>query len=476
MRALAWIVGIVSLPVIVLVLWNRIDRAPTVLAQSYASYSRPQVADADNAWMAFAGLGAAPDEEPLALARRRVDALNARIAQRPATAADEAERALFEDRLPLVRPDASRDGSDDYCPSREPDCLAWARTHGAMLRRLRDANALRLQRYGKLLSLPGWQVRYPPDADVPYVDTSVGVLYVNLVALGLANTTPGAAQADHGFELERLAQHVAFWRRVRSEPQDVVTILRSGRMIENAYWILAAWLDRAGVEEISTHADTIDRILQPPSKPVDWNLEMAEEYRQFDRKLLLGLPGPAHVLGRCISGTVEGGCVKMLLINLAFARQATLNIYAVQHKEMQRILEAPPLDLENVKLAARKVIEATWPRFDGVGIVLSQLSYNYAGRTLAAVAMPAFDWGEREHDREALRRMVRIKYAARLARIDVKDMPDFVRKLGEPLHNPLSGRPFDWDPVLQTLHFAPRAVKDWKRARVDIGYRPPPTA
>jgi hypothetical protein len=475
LRFFAWLILILSLPIIAFVVWNCIDEAPTKLALHYASPTPIRVADADNAWLAMAGLGAAPESEPAALGRRRVDAFHVRFEKHPMPPADESEDALFKDSVPAVNPDAAVDGAGSLCPARDLDCLNWAGNHAVMLERLREANALRLQRFEDLMKLPGWQALYPDTIDGPLIDLSIVRLHLNLIALELVSSESKSDEAQDRKSLGRLASEVEFWQRVRSEPQDLITVAASGNYLEDAYWIASAWIDHASTEELATHAATIQRILVGSQAPIDWEVSVRNQFQRTDRALSDAFPGFIGVTRQCLSGTTASGCFSTLAITAAYAPQATRNLLAIYADLMQKVLEAPPPKLKQVSADAGKIINETFPQFDDIGRLLGQMCYNFTGRIMANISIPAYDYGRREYDREALRRLVQIKLAARLEGIDPAAMSDFLSGLDEGLDNPLNGQAFDWDPVLQTLYFSPSADKHWKRTRVDVGYRLPRT-
>jgi hypothetical protein len=224
-RRLLKVLGILMLipllPALAFLVWNAIDESPSPAALRYAAaVDQPVVADADNAWLVMAGLGAPPGDDPVALARRRVAAYAARAALRPTPAADSAEQALFVDPVPAILPDAARDGIDAFCAARNQDCVQWARTHRSALLRLQRSNALRLRRFEALLQLPAWQVLYPAEINVDHPDMSVMDLHANLIAVELAEQGEPSRRSNAPAALANLASSVEFWQRVRQPPQD----------------------------------------------------------------------------------------------------------------------------------------------------------------------------------------------------------------------------------------------------------------
>ncbi len=470
LRAAFILFAVLASPVIVFLVWNAIDESPTPAALRFAVSHAQPVADADNAWMLLAGLGAAADDDPVALARRRVDVYVARASQVTTGNPDATERALFVDALPAVNPDQDTDGVAELCAARDQDCLQWANEHRQLLLRLREANATRLQRFEQVLRLPEWQVLDPPEGESIYADTRVMQLHANLIALELADSVASSPRQTDAPPLQRLAQSVEFWLRVRSQPQDIWTILISGNQIEQAYLIANAWLDHASAKQMAAQAEHLQRLLAAPASALDWSQAMHLDFRIFASAMEESLPGVPGTLWQCLSGTVKGGCLTMLGTNLAYAPQATLNVHALHREQMQRVLEASPAEMEAVTRDAGTLITASFPQFEDMGALLSQLSHNFAGRILACIAIPAYDWGKREHDREALRRLLLIKLKARQTGVDALAMAAHIEEQGDSMRNPLTGQPFEWNADQRVLHFTPLATERWTQPRVELRY------
>jgi hypothetical protein len=142
----------------------------------------------------------------------------------------------------------------------------------------------------------------------------------------------------------------------------------------------------------------------------------------------------------------------------------------MHREQMQRVLEASPAQSEAVGAEAGVLIDASLPQLGDMDALWRQLHHNYAGRVLAAVAIPKYDWGRREHDREALRRLLSIKCDARRRGIARDDMPAFLLAQTEGLHDPMTGLPFEYDREQRELYFVPLADQRWPRERVAVKY------
>ena len=214
-KVLTWLfVILICLPIAVFALRNPIDEAPNANATRYLKVPAQRTPDAENAWLLLAGLDAAGDIDPISYGRQRVDAYRARAAQSPMPKPDAAEIALFKESLPAVGLDAALDGVTEFCVREDGNCLQWAQQHGAALKRLQLANAVRLARTQELMQLPGWQNLYPNTLDRLYPNSGTFALQRLLSALPLAQSeaNPGAASEA----LAQLGKTVAFWRRVRT--------------------------------------------------------------------------------------------------------------------------------------------------------------------------------------------------------------------------------------------------------------------
>jgi len=472
LRAFIWIFLILLTPVVSFVAYNRFDEAPSELALKFENMPMRPVSDADNAWLAMVGLGAADDVDPIAWGRQKVDAFNATPMQSVANSSEPAiESSQPEDAHVTIWPDPKPPIDDRHCPKRDVDCLQWALDRATRLRGFQQANAVLLTRLDALMQLPEWQARYQQRVDTPMLDWGILAAQLDLLALDLAEAQASASEVDVDASLQKLAGSVEFWQRVRAQPQDLFTVLFSGALIERAYWIANAWLDRAGQEQITRHGLLLDRVLKPASGPVQWQRAVADQYLLFRNGMADLDPGLGTVLWRCVTDSASEGCLESLTTSASFAPQATFNLQAINCEQILRVLEASPRDHEEVAADAGRIMQEMFPNFEDIGALLSQMSYNYTGRILAAISIPAFDWSKREHDREALRRMIVLKRMALESGVPAESLVSVISLQDSTLGNPLTGNPFDWDATSRVLYFEPSAKQDWKRERVEIAYR-----
>ena len=470
-RILLWLaallVAVLGIPLGAFLLWNAIDEAPSRTALRYATPPPDEVADAENAWLLMAGLGAPEEADPIAWARGRVEVWNASVSHASAQTGGAQPAVLAQDAVPAVKPELTVHGFGSHCPQRAVDCVAWAREHRRELEQLGDANRLRLQRYLHAQSLPRWRDLYMPTLESPFIDVSVSSLHLDLIGLRLAEAGDSTQRAA---ALEMLAGEVAFWRRVRAQPQNLFGLLLAARRIEDVHWLLGAWFDHVDASVLAEQSTLIERILAEPGEQPDWGAALDYKFHWFDGIGRENMHSLGSVLWRCAAGPpIEEGCLYTLAVNATYAHQATLNLHALNFAQIERVLNAAPEELAQVEAAAGADIDSRMPLPQETSKLLGQALYNFSGRVFAALALPAFDWGRREHDREALRRMVQIKHQLRTAQVTQQDAEAFVGALQEKrpdLRNPIDGSRFGFDPQLSVLGFSPLAAKYWKRNSV----------
>ncbi|MBK8286782.1 MAG: hypothetical protein IPK97_19030 [Ahniella sp.] len=157
-------------------------------------------------------------------------------------------------------------------------------------------------------------------------------------------------------------------------------------------------------------------------------------------------------------------------MNAAYAPQATLNLHARHYRIIEDLLEADPRRIEAAHQEVSPVFEETFVAFGDPGRLVGQLAHNFAGRILAQIAVPAFDWGRRLHDQEALRRMIVLKREAKEHQIAPEGMDAFLSQQPEDLRNPFTGEPFGWSAETYEIHFVPSAANYWKRETLIVVY------
>jgi hypothetical protein len=464
LKVFAVIAAVLLAPVLAWWVWNSIDEAPSAKAREYMEPLARGLPDGRNAWLFMVGLDAADGEDPMVLGRRRVDAYEARLVRNPVPKATAAETAFFD---PVVDITGLAKGQA-LCDGREADCVAWAGENRELLARLERDNALLLRRYAALLGMRELQeVATPSNIDpslLPTMPIRVDALYANLTARDVAvGRDPAAAAA-------RLAQATHFWRFAETQAATLLLKLTAIRAIERHQRVLGAIVDRATTAQLAAlqpHADVV--LAEPSPAQRDFRPMMRYEYQATLDTIRREMASTPVMVTRCFDKEHEN-CLKKLVMGQGYAPQATANRLAELYADSELFHNVSARDYRSVEASVGAAISRKAP-LDGDEGPLGMFGYNPVGKILAFIAIPAYSWVPRNHDCEALRRMLVLKLQARRQRIGADRMDAFLAAQPEALRNPYTGEPFAWDATRQEIGFAPVAVKYWKVERLGVPYR-----
>lgn len=464
-RLLRWLLLVLLAPPLLWLAWNWNDEAPNAAALELSQPLAHDVADADNAFLLLVGIGAAEGEDPMAFGRRRVDAFNADgvAATRPASSADA---------VPPQWPQLPQDSTPELCPWRIVDCLDWTQTHADTLQRLRQANALRQRRVATLLTLPQWDNVYRMAVDTPYPETRDLALYYDLTALDAGTALASGDAAALAAATQRMADTVRFFRRVQGRSQDLISLMISVAAISRQHRLLEAMLDRLDQKQIAALQPLIDVIVAAPATAMDWNETLRREYQvvaQVTDEETLNL---ATDYRRCREAGRDK-CLGRRIVGLGFKPQATRNRLAENYLGILHAMQQAPAQLKRAMAGAVDAARERNPDTESFGGLLRTLVYNPIGKVLAAVGMPTFNYAERVHDAEALRRSLVAKIQALQRGLAPADIPAFLATLPPQLANPWTGQPLDWDPRQREIGFVPMSTHS-QRQRLGARYQPRP--
>lgn len=468
LRIVAWVIGVPVLALLVWLIYNCIDEAPSADALRWSQSPVRDVADADNAWLYLYGIGAAEDEDPVSLGRRRVDLYEARLRGDPRAPADAAE-STASDPLPQVRIDAQRDGIAEHCPFRDGDCIAWAAQNRAALLRLAEANRVRLQRFETLLQLPQWHEAATVSLDMPIPPTDIAVLRLDLLALAASDAARSAEVAA------AIATQVAFWRRASEQGNWLVSKILGFVFVERCQRLLVNLYERSAPAQRASIEAALAATLAPPSAAASrLDILAQEHFQSTSRGLRDSVPGLWQSLRNCVRGApVNGSCASDLMLSTTFLPQATANVVARLDTAMADYQAATPEQENDAAQRYAELVERENPLADG-NAALRLFGYNASGKVLAFVAIPKANYRQRLNDYEALRRILVVKVAALQRGLRAPDMPEFLATQPPALRNPYTHRAFDWDAANNTILYTAATADSFKRAQIAIGYAPVP--
>lgn len=301
LRFMFWVTLVLGLPYAIWAIYNCFDEVETAQARHWGAPYSNVVPDKANAWLYLLGIGAAENDDPIAMGRRRLDAFETRRRMDPVPPAGVAEQA---GPLPHIGPDRAVDGVNHLCDVRKTDCVAWTAQHAVMLDRLATANRVRLLRYETMLSMPHWDEKATPDTVSLDADFKIAFLHLDLLASGWRGGE------DPQQVVAALAKTVSFWRRVAEQSHELLSKILAARLIEHGQRILGSIVERLSVAQLRSMQGDLDAILAPQTAmQADLEMVAKEEYLRFaagtERDLRVG-DHPARMRGGKREG--QGGC------------------------------------------------------------------------------------------------------------------------------------------------------------------------
>lgn len=436
-RVLFWLLVVLALPPLAWLVWNRIDEAPNADALRWGAPVQRVVADADNAWLYFLGIGAAADDDPIAFGRRRVDAY---LAQAKADPDATPAAPPVSEPLPYVATVAGSDGPVTLCSLRDADCIAWAAQHRAVLDQLAAANAVQLRRYAAALDMTQWQEAPLVSMDYPITTMTVATLELNLLALAAGDSEKRPAL------VAEIARRGVLWRRVAEQSEWLISKILAFAFAANGQRIAVEIYARATPAQRAQMDADIDALLAAPGA-AETSLEVlaSEHFRTTSTGLQREMPGLWRSLRNCMRGTPKNGsCSKDLAFSATFLPQATTNIVARLDTAMNNYVAAMPADEAAAAQRYAELVERENPMRD-TRSMLAMFARNGSGKVLAFIAIPKAHWRKRLNDYEMLRRALLIRVESIRMNVAAADMAAFLAAQPPDRRHPYPDKAFRWD-------------------------------
>lgn len=455
-RHLRLVLVAVLLGVIALVLYYRIDEAPSPDALRWQAMPLREVADTDNAWLYLIGMGAAQTDDPITAGRARVATYLAPPVGMPMPADAQVEA------LPPVDPARERDGFAAVCRAALGGCIRWAAQHRTALRRLVEANAVRLARLDRAAALPQWQEPPLRNLDFPMIAPTT----IRLHAAGLAlRAADGEDPVGIGREL---ARHAALWRRAGTQTHWLVDKLLAVVFLADYRRLLVEVYAQATPTQRAALDGDIDATLAIPG--AEENALDLLAYDILESTLAIArreLPGIAAAIRQCMRPAPAAAatdpdaerprsCTATLLANATFLPQATTNRVARHASAYAHFMAAMPAD----ETAAEQYYEAQRPFLLPAPVERWLPERNAGGLWFLREAQqrwPERNYRRRLNDHELLRRLLVIRVAALRAGIADSGMAAFLAQQPTTLQHPYPDKAIAWDAVRSML-VAPTAV------------------
>lgn len=435
-RAIGWtLVGLVLLVVGlygVLVMVNWRDEAPSADAQRLTQVidSRPNVPDAENAFVFVLGLAATPDQGPVALGTMRREFLEDfepgtsgpvdAIVPLPGNEVD--YKAL---RSPTIVAFVTA------CREREPACLQSLQRDAAEIDRWLASEAWLLDRYQQLLQRRRWVETFPTDPQGPtpiYGDALEG----QVLLLSTAFRHAQAGEGDAAREL--LARDLAFWRMVLRSSDLLIA-----KMIATAAITRHFWMGNLVLREL--HATG-----HPIAPPASWR----EPISAAERSMLRTLAGEwRYATSRLGDWFPRRAAIdhprQWRLMQPLLKVQATTNVYA---SHMLQVSERVAVDYRSLP----ELVHSPWQTEAEKQIFEPRLYNPVAPLTLLGGMTTNFThYAVRVSDLEGVRRSALLATELRAVPADATTVEARVKSAS--LRDPYTGLPFAWDGTSRSILF-----------------------
>ncbi len=380
----------------------------------------PELRPQDNGYVYVMGFGAGRDQDPLALGTQRI-AWTFRAG--PGEHADFPTKDY--DREAGRTPAMTELG--DACQTVDGACLTALEKDSATIDEWLAADAWILDRYKKLLAVPGWRETAALDHGLPF--PSYG-LVLDGQRLLLLQAWTDAGRGDTAAVKDLLERDGVFWRRTMATSDTLLAkMIAVGAITRHFEW-----------------GNLIMRRLPQDKAPSGVPEHWRTPFTQLERSILRPSAGEfiivaANVRSLPPKGVSEIGSARDVVTALTmplFQPGDYENRYATLVTSVADTLDVPIQSYPAAVKQARAIVEKT------VAGAFDQPLYNWPGNKLIELGTPDFiGFAVRIADLEGVRRLALLATELRAAKAEPTDM---LTRLGAtPLHDPYSGKPFGWD-------------------------------
>lgn len=436
-RGAAWVagglllVGVGLYVALLVVNWRDEPKSQDVLRFEALAGSRPAVADQDNAYVDALGIGAPPDQDPIALGLQRKAWL-----QRASLAASGAGAVILPGRDVDYRGARSTGVSAlaEACSQAGLACVNALQDTPAQLDEWLAAEGWLRDRYRQMLGRRHWLEVIPEDSQsqLPtYQHTLEGQ------KLHLLDTWRHASAGDAALVRAQLEQDLVFWRTVLASSDMLITKMIAAAAINRhfAYGNLAL---RALSPQQAAAAVPASWMRPLTAAERSMVRALAGEWRFGDSALRMVASHPELMQVKAGVPIVERAALPL------FLPQASSNRYAARLAQLAAVSEVDYPKLE----AALIKHETYWH-----GEISLFRFYNPMGNVLESIASGASFKGyiARVNDLEGLRRAAIAANELRARGLSGENAAGALD--GSPLRDPYHQKPFAWDSTERTVVF-----------------------
>ncbi len=339
-------------------------------------------------------------------------------------------------------------GAGDLCCSPPPSIWVEAKKHRPEIIALLSTNQELLRRYFKLHRQRGYHETARPSYLTPFyfVPPPVRCLFL----LDIADRLQAGSLQQKRAAIEDLSQDLRIWKLMMQGDGTLLSKMIAAASLHRDLIVLAEMISDPDTDMTLFEGEQGDVLVPFPT--MDWNIGNAfgAEFRA-----MVPLYGQMTSATWAMSGIDEARVTWWQRLWLAFQMQffkynATENLAARQMVQLTKLAVSDPQNFS----VARDEYRA-WLR-DNEALYSPRTLFNPVGKILVSIAAPTYEeYPMRAYDVAAFQRLVYLAYQIRRQRIELREIPTFLKQHPELSTHPVSGTPFRWNPASQELKVDP---------------------
>jgi len=393
----------------------------------------------ENIYISMAGFDAPAAQSIVTAGEARIRAYNQALDWNLAHPTDLAAKATKTD------PDKLKfSGAGNLCKS--PPSSVWAETKKYRLDivALLSTNQELFQRYLGLHRLRGYHETARPSYLAPFylVPPPVRCLFL----LDIANRIQTGSLEHKRAAIEDLSQDLRMWKLMMQGDGALISKMIAAASLHRDLMVLAEAVSDPDTDTMPFEGEQGAVLMPFPT--MDWNIGNAfgAEFRA-----MVPLYGQMTSAAWAMSGTDEARVTWWQRLWLAYQMQffkynATENLSARQMVQLTKLAVSDPQRFS----VAREEYRA-WLK-DYEGLYSPRTLFNPVGKILVSIAAPAYEeYLTRAYDVAAFQRLVYLAYQIRRQRIELREIPTFLKQHPEWSTHPVNGTSFRWNPQSQEL-------------------------
>ncbi len=422
---------------------NGYDAAPDPRFVQLQKWPEP-IADANNGFIAAAGLMAPAGASPFEAGRRWVESVNAAMDKQshdfPKAPAG-LKYAAYVPPVPEKISDSGRTGPyAQFCLPTSGVCVAIVQQEQKAVEAWLAANQELLARYLTLQKYLGWQYALKPgDSYMPIIPLSA---LLHAQSLMHASILLAFEKKQPGKGLDMLGEDIRFVRNMLGSKDGLAGKMNASTMLAGDLALLAELIEQRP-NDLRPYWEQIEKMVEPLTAA---QVSVADAFR-FDERVLTARMSQFSSAPQDEDGLRPG--LTELWSDHHVRRNASVKLMLDYWEQVLRLIEVrdpaytPPLQQEDIS-----PLQAV--------STLTGFMHNQVGKILILVTMPEYpQYANRLYELNAFNSLVHLRLTLARDNVDAGGVPAYLARNDKSLLNPETGKPFEWDAAQRQVYFTP---------------------